>query len=130
MRPGEHEMQFDEARVKARALFDGIAPATSRPELVELGRRESEGGGFLDYVRGMTPTGFPIEGLLLFGLTRLLGLHDDGQEEKIAWSVWFTMKGDTYAFELRKFGLRLLCDPANLDLPLTREVLGKARALT
>jgi hypothetical protein len=68
--------------------------------------------------------------LLLFGLTQFLGLPDDGREEKVAWSVWFTFKDATYAFEMRKFGLRLLCEPANLDRALTREVLGKARALT
>jgi hypothetical protein len=123
-------MEFEEARRKAKTMFDGATPAATRCAVVELGRRESANGGFLDQVRGMTPKGFPLEGLLLFGLTQLLGLPDYGPEEKVAWSVWFSFKNATYAFELRKFGLRFLCQPENLDMPLTREVLGKARALT
>ncbi|HKO46873.1 MAG TPA: hypothetical protein VJV79_04080 [Polyangiaceae bacterium] len=123
-------MEFKEARSKAKALFDGVGRAATRCPVVELGRRESTGRDLFDHIIGMTPKGFPIEGLLLFGLTQFLGLLDDGREEKIAWSVWFSFKGATYAFEMRKFGLRLLCQPENLDKPLTREVLGKARALT
>jgi hypothetical protein len=46
------------------------------------------------------------------------------------WGVAFEIRGAIFAFELRKFGLRFLCEAANLASGLTREVLGRVRALT
>jgi hypothetical protein len=122
-------MDLDEARLQAKSLFGDVGPPT-RSLLVEVGRREGSGKGFLEQLETMTPKGFPLPGLLLFGLTQLLDLSDDGPGEKVRWTVRFALRGATFGFELRKFGLRMLCEPANLDTPITKEVLGKARALT
>lgn len=122
-------MDIQQARARAAALFNDLGDAANC-DLIEVGRREGEGLDFGAQITLMTPSGFPIPSLLHFGLTQLLCLEDAGPEEKVRWSVAFGFRGATYAFELRKFGLRLLCEPHNLDTPLTREVLGKARALT
>lgn len=122
-------MNLEEARLKARALFPSLGPPAECP-LVEVGRREGRGQDFFGQLSSMTPPGFPIPGLLLFGLTELLGLADEGPEEKVRWSVRFSVDEATFGFEYRKFGLRMLCEPARLDEPIARQVLGKARALT
>jgi len=78
----------------------------------------------------MTPSGFPLPQLLHFGFTRLLDLDTYGPGEKLLWGICFDYRGATFGFEHRKFGLRALCEPSNLDSPLLQELLGKARALT
>jgi hypothetical protein len=67
---------------------------------------------------------------LLYGFTQLLGLETYGPYEKMAWGIDFSLRGSTFGFEYRKFGLRALCEARNLDKPILNEVLGKARALT
>lgn len=122
-------MTLEEARRQAKELFADIGTPTDC-ELVEVGRREAEGKHLVEHIKAMTPPGFPIPGLLLFGLTQLLGLETYGPEEKMRWGVCFAFRGSTFGFELRKFGLRALCQPNMLDTPTLKEVLGRARALT
>lgn len=123
-------MDLQDARAKAARLFPKLGPPQRCP-LVELGRREVENQriGFGAHIGAMTPPGFPIPALLYYGLTELLQLKDHGRFEKVAWTVLFSVDGSTFGFELQKFGLRFLLEPRNLDAPITKEVLGKARAL-
>src|SRR6266436_5127269 len=115
-------MTLDEARRHAAGLFAELrSPAAS--SLVEVGRREGEGLGFLEQLNAMTPPGFPFPELLAFGFTQLLNVPTYGPGEKLLWGVRFRFKGVDFAFEYRKFGLRLLCDPGQLDSPVVREVL-------
>lgn len=122
-------MTLEEAQAKARACFTQLEPPR-RCALVEVGRREGEGLGFAEQLQAMTPPGFPLPGLLLFGFARLLGLKPYGPEEKMRWGVAFGFHGKTFCFELRKLGLRMLCEPELQDAPLVKEVLGRSRALT
>lgn len=122
-------MELDEARRSAASLFDEIGQPSNR-RLTEVGRREGQGLGFFEQLHSMTPRGFPLPQLLHFGFTRLLDLDTYGPQEKLLWGIRFDYCGATFGFEHRKFGLRALCEPSNLDSPLLQEVLGKARALT
>jgi hypothetical protein len=122
-------MNLDEATQRARTLFGPTEPPNAVP-MIELGRREGQGQGFFGQLDAMTPQGFPIPALLWFGLTELLGLKDEGPEEKVLWSVFFCSNGITYGFEHRKFGLRMLCEQQHIDNPTTKQVLGKTRGLT
>jgi hypothetical protein len=125
---------FEEARRQAEVLFGEARELRPEDEvsrdLVELGRRDAEGKGFLDHLRSMTPSGFPIPELLQFGLTKLLGFQSYGPGEKMRWGIQFVFRDTFVAFELRKFGLRVLCERKDLDSVILKEVLGRARALT
>ena len=124
-------MDLSSARERAFEILGGACSPTREPDgFVELGRHEGEGKGFLEQLQSMTPPGFPIPDLVFFGLTQLLDLPFYGPEEKMRWGVAFEFRGAIFAFELRKFGLRFLCEPANLDSRLVTEVLGRARGLT
>ena len=122
-------MELEEARRSAANLFGEIGRPSNR-RLIEVGRREGQGRGFLEQLLAMTPSGFPLPQLLHFGFTNLLDLETYGPEEKLLWGISFDYCGATFGFEHRKFGLRALCEPSNLDSPLLQELLGKARALT
>lgn len=106
-----------------------MRPASNH-ELTEVGRREGEGKNLFDQLDAMTPEGFPLPELLHYGFTRLLGVQCYGPFEKMRWGYRFDFKGGTYGMEYRKFGLRFLCEPRNLDSPVLREVMGRARELT
>ncbi len=127
-------MTFQEARQKAAELLSEAAPLDPQHheprDLVEVGRREGEGTGFLEQLQAMTPSGFPIPELLLFGLTNLIGFRSYGPGEKMRWGVSFLFRGTFFAFEYRKFGLRVLCERKDLDAPVVKELLGRARGLT
>ncbi|HEY0711762.1 MAG TPA: hypothetical protein VGF45_03755, partial [Polyangia bacterium] len=123
-------MDLDTARVEARALLGEVEPAGATHGLIELGRREAESGDFFAQLDAMTPEGFPLPDLLLIGLTMLLGLENYGPGDKMRWGVRFAYRGQVFGVEYRKFGLRVLVEERNLDSPLIRQVLGKARALT
>ena len=64
-------MELEEARLKAAGLFDAIGLPSNR-RLIDVGRREGQGLGFVEQLLAMTPTGFPLPQLLHFGFTRLL----------------------------------------------------------
>ena len=110
-------------------LFSDLKPPTAR-DLTEIGRREGQGQGFVEQLSAMTPPGFPLPGLLQFGLRELLQLDLYGPDEKLLWGVCFDYRDSTFGFEYRKFGLRVLCESRNLDAPIAKEVMGRARALT
>ncbi|MBI3099183.1 MAG: hypothetical protein HYY93_13220 [Planctomycetes bacterium] len=122
-------MELDEARRQAAALFEEIRPPTNR-DLVEVGRREGVGLGFVEQLQAITPAGFPLPQLLHFGFTHLLQMSAYGPEEKMLWGICFDFRGATFGFEHRKFGLRALCERRNLDAPILNEIVGRARALT
>ena len=84
-------VKLNEAREAAASLFDGIGPPT-KTSVTEVGRRESKGKSFLESILAMTPPGFPVPGLLLFGFRELLDLKIGGPEEKIRWWVRFDYK--------------------------------------
>ena len=110
-------MELEEARLKAAGLFDAIGLPSNR-RLIDVGRREGQGLGFVEQLLAMTPTGFPLPQLLHFGFTRLLDLQTYGPEEKLLWGICFDYCGGMFGFEHRKFGLRVRCEPSNLDSPL------------
>jgi|CXWL01.1.fsa_nt_gi hypothetical protein len=122
-------MDLDEARCQAKLIFADMKPASGR-DLTEVGRREGQGLDFAAQLSAMTPEGFPLPSLLYCGLTQLLQVKTYGPYEKMRWGYCFDFKDCTFGFELRKFGLRALCEPRNLDSPVLREVLGRARELT
>ncbi len=120
-------MNLEEARRLAAEIFGEARPSSGHRPLIEVGRREGEGKGF--YAQLMTPPGFTIPELLLFGFVQLLGFESYGPEEKMRWGVIFDFRDQRFAFEYRKFGLRFLCEPSILDSPLVEDVLGRARGL-
>ncbi len=119
-------MNLDEAREQARKLLGDIKPASGRG-LIEVGRDALQAGNPFE---AMTPKEFPLPGLLYFGLTQLLDVKPYGPWEKMRWGFTFDFKDRSFGFELRKFGLRVLCEPSNLDGSLLREMLGRALELT
>lgn len=118
------------ARKKAAETLPVLPLTRTANAFTEVGRREGEGKGFLEQLGEMTPAGFPLPSLILVGLTQLLGLSAYGPEEKLRWGVAFEFSGGAFAFEFRKFGLRLLCEEGNLDSPMLRELVGRTRGLT
>tara|TARA_A100001391_G_scaffold65878_6_gene41532 strand:+ start:8642 stop:9820 length:1179 start_codon:yes stop_codon:yes gene_type:complete len=51
---------------------------------------------------------FPLPELVLFALRNVMGFSWSGPAEKVAWSVYATVKGEPFIFELGKFGFTIL----------------------
>ena len=50
---------------------------------------------------------FPVPELVLFALRDVLGFRWSGVGEKVRWSVYATVEGEPFVFELRKFGFTI-----------------------
>lgn len=50
------------------------------------------------------PKLFPVPELVLFALRDVMGFRWSGRGEKVRWSVYATVEGEPFVFELRKFG--------------------------
>ncbi len=122
-------MDLAAAQRRARELLPITRPTRQPVGFIEFGRREGVGQGFFEQLAAMTPGDFPLPELILFGFTELLGLTPYGPEEKVRWGFEFEFRGAIFAFELRKFGLRLICEQAYVDAPVVSEVLGRTRGL-
>lgn len=91
-------MDLNEAKRRAiRALAEIVPPTESENLLWD--RHE------------LSPTDFPVPGLVLFGLRELRGLQSWGPGEKLRWGITATFRKVTFYVSLEKFGLRLHCPP-------------------
>lgn len=50
---------------------------------------------------------FPVPELVLFALRNVMGFRWSGHGEKVRWSVYATVAGEPFVFELRKFGFAI-----------------------
>lgn len=50
---------------------------------------------------------FPVPELVLFALREVMGFRWSGVGEKVRWSVYATVDGEPFVFELRKFGFAI-----------------------
>ena len=114
------------ARARAATLLGEATQPTTAPGLIDV---DGGGPGEHSFMQGKTPSGLGESGLLYFGLTQLLDLTECERGDKVAWSIRFEFRGRHFAFELRKFGLRLRSDDGERGDPLLREVHWRARAL-
>jgi hypothetical protein len=53
------------------------------------------------------PRLFPVPELVLFALRNVMGFRWSGVGEKVRWSVYVTVEGEPFVFELRKFGFAI-----------------------
>lgn len=53
------------------------------------------------------PKLFPVPELVLFALRNVMGFRWSGVGEKVRWSVYATVEGEPFVFELRKFGFAI-----------------------
>lgn len=53
------------------------------------------------------PKLFPVPELVLFALRDVMGFSWSGPGEKVRWSVYATVEGEPFVFELRKFGFAI-----------------------
>jgi len=53
------------------------------------------------------PKLFPVPELVLFALRDVMGFSWSGSGEKVRWSVYATVAGEPFVFELRKFGFSI-----------------------
>lgn len=87
-------MTLDEARRAANVALAGLEDVANIP-LSRLIRHE------------LPRDAFPLPDLILFGLTRLCDLREQGPAEKLRWGVQGQYKGSQFVVTLEKFGLRL-----------------------
>jgi hypothetical protein len=73
----------------------------------------------------IAPKELPVPGLLLFLLTRIMGLRNLGPDEKTAWHVPMRFRGHRVTIASQKFGLRLYIR-ANSDCRESAEEIGRA----
>lgn len=67
---------------------------------------------------------FPVPELVLFALRNMLGFRWGGVGEKVRWSVYATVQGQPFVFELQKFGFRVLTQ-RNVEPKLLNRVIGQ-----
>lgn len=67
------------------------------------------------------PKLFPVPELVLFALRNVMGFRWSGHGEKVRWSVYATVEGEPFVFELRKFGFAI-DHRADVALDLLRRV--------
>lgn len=91
----EEALTLDEARQHARGILPGVAPWPESQEPETVWGIEADAS-------------FPVPELVLFVFRRLLDVEPYGPGEKMRWGVAFRYRGRGFAFEYRKFGLRLL----------------------
>lgn len=80
-------------------------------------------------LRGARPdtTLFPVPELVLLALRDVMGFPWSGHGEKVRWSIYATVEGEPFVFELRKFGFAI--DHRDGVAPqLTRRVAGQLSA--
>lgn len=53
------------------------------------------------------PKLFPVPELVLFALRNVMGFKWTGHGEKVRWSIYATVAGEPFVFELRKFGFAI-----------------------
>jgi hypothetical protein len=67
---------------------------------------------------------FPVPELVLFALREVMGFQWSGVGEKVRWSVYATVEGEPFVFELRKFGFTI-SHRKEVPLALLRRVEGQ-----
>lgn len=119
-------MDLQTARTKAAALLGTATQPDHGPALVDL---EDGVTGTHPFMERKEPSGFAEPEVLYFGLTQLLDLRGGERGDKVAWTIPFEFRGVHFAFELRKYGLRFMCERSRVSDPIVREVYGRARSL-
>ena len=93
--------------------------------LADFQRRDDHGDLWTKAERvRIAPKELPVPGLLLFLLTRIIGLRDLGPDEKTAWHVPMGFRGHRVTIANQKFGLRLYIHP-NKDSGESAEDVGR-----
>jgi hypothetical protein len=119
-------MELETARAKAAQLLGAATQSSHTGDLVDV--QDGVTGAHTFMVR-KTPAGFAVPAVLYFGLTQLLDLQEGERGDKVVWTIPFEYKGVQFAFELRKSGLRFMCDRERILESLVAEVVGRARSL-